>query len=255
MKWSSLGLFGVGPDINGYVPTMPLIAGVTWTLQYEWGFYFALPLVALAGRTPRLRDVGIVVAILLCIVNLAFGAHAQLHSACAMMYLFGLLSAAIIRRDDRRLPDWLGSIIVIAGLAIVSALPVRSYHYSCILIIGPVFHIIASGCTVFGLLTNRGAVRLGEISYGTYLLHGLLLTSVLSIPQVRDVFTASTAGFWGVAMGVGVALVIIASVLHIWVERPGIAWGRRVGSRWAKRVAEWQSTKQRLLQPAIPLQE
>ena len=42
-RWLELG-FIVGPDVNLYGNTALILAGVTWTLHYEWIFYLALPL-------------------------------------------------------------------------------------------------------------------------------------------------------------------------------------------------------------------
>jgi hypothetical protein len=50
--WLALG-FVVGPDVNGYPATSSVLAGVTWTLGYEWIFYLSLPVAALAARGRR----------------------------------------------------------------------------------------------------------------------------------------------------------------------------------------------------------
>jgi peptidoglycan/LPS O-acetylase OafA/YrhL len=44
-RWLTFTITG-GPDINGVVGTGGIVAGVTWSLPYEWAFYFLLPLLA-----------------------------------------------------------------------------------------------------------------------------------------------------------------------------------------------------------------
>ncbi len=54
------------------------------------------------------------------------------------------------------------------------------------------FFPLATGCTLFGLLTMHSARRLGDISYGIYLLQGLVLVSLFRRPSVRP-FTLASA--------------------------------------------------------------
>jgi peptidoglycan/LPS O-acetylase OafA/YrhL len=44
--WASFIILGQ-PNLNGVITTSQMIAGVNWTLPYEWFFYFSLPLLAL----------------------------------------------------------------------------------------------------------------------------------------------------------------------------------------------------------------
>ena len=59
LRWL-LFTVGGGPDINGIVNTPIITAGVTWSLPYEWLFYFCLPLLALLlGMLPPYLYVGL----------------------------------------------------------------------------------------------------------------------------------------------------------------------------------------------------
>ncbi|MDP3597446.1 MAG: acyltransferase, partial [Nitrospirota bacterium] len=46
VRWLGFTAFG-GPNLNGVEDTYVIVAGVMWTLAYEWLFYFSLPLLAL----------------------------------------------------------------------------------------------------------------------------------------------------------------------------------------------------------------
>ena len=99
-----------------------------------------------------------------------------------------------------------------------------------LLVFGALFYLIATGCSLFGVLQTRSAHRLGHISYGIYLMQGLALAAIL-----RPLRAASIA-----SPILHVLLVVIASGLlafmalaaHHWVELPGMRLGDRV-ARWA----------------------
>ena len=58
LRWI-LFTVGGGPNINGVADTSIIMAGVTWSLPYEWLFYFSLPLIALlVGVLPPYVYVG-----------------------------------------------------------------------------------------------------------------------------------------------------------------------------------------------------
>ena len=50
--WLLFTMFG-NPALNAVQGTWIMVAGVTWSLRYEWLFYLALPLLALAARRNR----------------------------------------------------------------------------------------------------------------------------------------------------------------------------------------------------------
>lgn len=51
----------------------------------------------------------------------------------------------------------------------------KSFAFAPLILLTPVFSIVASGHTLFGALTLRSIRWMGEISYSTYLLHGFLI--------------------------------------------------------------------------------
>ena len=60
-KWLAVGLLA-RPSINGFADTW-MLHTATWTLQYEWIFYLALPILAIfaAPRFALLPAVGILI--------------------------------------------------------------------------------------------------------------------------------------------------------------------------------------------------
>jgi peptidoglycan/LPS O-acetylase OafA/YrhL len=62
-----------------------------------------------------------------------------------------------------------GAAPVAAWVALFSSVPVPVMT----VLVMPAFCIVACGNTAFGLLSNRPAIMLGDISYGIHLVHGL----------------------------------------------------------------------------------
>jgi peptidoglycan/LPS O-acetylase OafA/YrhL len=100
-------------------------------------------------------------------------------------------------------------------------------------VLGAAFLLIGSGADVFGILRTRPARRLGNISYGIYLLQGPVFAAASAIEAVRALDVGSPIGHWTVAMLEAIVLVSLATCTHRFIERPGIDLGRRLTSNFA----------------------
>ena len=230
--WLSLGIFGPAGDIDHYAATDHVLAGVTWTLQYEWYFYASLlPLAFLARyRTFALAFPPCAFAAV-AIYDIAFPTEiiATPPLVCAALFLAGM-STACLRAvsPGPSAPDVLVSVTVVL-LVVATFLAFSSAHaIGAVALLAAAFALIASGSSVFGLLTTPSARRLGDMSYGIYLLHGLVLTIVFAVAPVRAFALTSPFRFWATIMICAVIVVMIATVTLVTVERPGVALGRRV---------------------------
>lgn len=82
------------------------------------------------------------------------------------------------------------------------------------------------------LLRNKGSQLLGQVSYSFYLIH-------LPILQAAEMSLQGRGLGNGVVLAVSGLFAVVGSVaLYVAVERPSIAWGRRL-SRWPR----WSSTR------------
>ena len=82
--------------------------------------------------------------------------------------------------------------------------------------------------SLFGLLKTRAAIRLGDVSYGIYLLQGLILGAVFRPHFSRTWDQSSVLGHWVLCLVCGVLLIAVATATHMWIERPGILAGKWV---------------------------
>jgi peptidoglycan/LPS O-acetylase OafA/YrhL len=79
-------------------------------------------------------------------------------------------------------------------------------------------------------LLTRPARRLGDVSYGIYLLQGPVLLLAFSLPGLGAASAATPAVHWSLVVFAAAALTAFATLTHSLVERPGIKAGR-----WASR--------------------
>jgi peptidoglycan/LPS O-acetylase OafA/YrhL len=226
-KWLMGGAYYPRP-INDYKDTNVLMMGVTWTLHFEWLFYASLLPLSIFARS---RKLGTVLPIIgyVCVVTLFAFRPEQLTLPWAAFFLIGMTQGALqLRLPKGQLINIAASIAMLALLAMVflvfrdirAPLPITT--------LGAIFFLITSGTTFFGLLTTKAAVRLGDISYGIYLLQGAMLAIVFSIPAVRTLALGSPLAHWSISIICALLLIIVAVCAHVLIERKGVDAGRRL---------------------------
>jgi peptidoglycan/LPS O-acetylase OafA/YrhL len=228
LQWLALGLIDTQPDVNGEL-ARHVLAGVTWTLWYEWVFYASLLAWALVSRW-RWHLGAVLAALLACLAAKRFGQV----DALGFGALFTIGMAVASWRHDRpatRLSDRSWSVIAWLCLVAACAAPGTGYGSVAGLLLGGFFLAVCSGATLFGLLRTRAAQRLGTVSYSLYLMQGLVLTVVLSIGPVARFALSSPLAWWAVGTACAVLMVLAATAGYLWIERPGISLGRRVVER------------------------
>lgn len=234
-QWLAFGFLGRGPILNDYADTRHVTAGVTWTLRLEWWFYISLALTMFVARIPRGQVTIWAIALMAALGFIAWrvqpGVTAPL-PVCIALFLVGMLTASMERAHTiPRLPNRLASIIAVGLVAGVFYCFTSANSAAPIMLLGVAFFLIAQGCDVFGIMSCRAARRLGDISYGVYLLQGLVLWLIFSPSAVHAFALASPAQHWLAISGAAITLVAVAGVAHLGIERPGIALGRRIADR------------------------
>jgi peptidoglycan/LPS O-acetylase OafA/YrhL len=147
------------------------------------------------------------------------------------LFLIGMSTAAIRNSKPSPNPGPFGSQMVILYLVlafIASPIPFRPIPA---LLLGIAFLFIACGTDVFGFLTTRPARRLGNISYGIYLLQGAVFTGASLFGSLRALDLGSPIGHWTVSLLEAIVLLALATLTHRFVERPAIDLGRRLVSK------------------------
>lgn len=254
VAWLALGIVPPPPTLNGYADTGTILAGVTWTLFFEWLFYFSLPLLAVfVRRRWHLRfSAALFGACLLTIAVVSWNGGfvpgvkprpvlmlavlAELVGLFASgMLVASLLHAGIGAKLRLQRPLW-GAVALLSLAAIFAAmLSSREIGLLQLVTLCPLaatfLYIVCSGNRLFGVLAWPASRRLSSMSYGIYLAQGLSMVAVFAIPGVKAYAMSSTLAFWLVNLACALVLIVGAFATYVWVEEPGIALGRRIVRR------------------------
>jgi peptidoglycan/LPS O-acetylase OafA/YrhL len=215
------------PDINGLPSTSLVIAAVNWTLQYELWFYLALPLLAVAVVLSKPLWAKVI-----CFL-LAVGLFAlfQLTPSVGVTFLGGVVGAYWVRSKRLQLLGQgpLPALIGMAAFSVVFFAAGRPYNPISLILLTVFFVVIASGNSLFGLLTSKSSLWLGEISYSIYLTHGLLLWVLfqnLVSPKLAVEHSFATLG--AIAVALSPVVVILSSLSFLYLETPCITFGKKL---------------------------
>lgn len=207
------------PKING-IQAGYISTSVTWTLAYEWIFYLSLPMLALLLRGK--------VSMALVIISLLTVSTLIINKAdffFPLVFVSGIVTAIVYRIEAIRalMQHWIFSI-----LAICLILFLFFYQHDIrkgleLILISIAFGIIACGNHLFGILSNATSRLLGEISYGIYLLHGLLLSSVLKyVIGFERIKELDMLTYGVLTCTIASALILISSFTYRWIEKPAM---------------------------------
>ncbi len=218
-----MGLLGARPWSNvGVVDMLAVDAGVTWTLQYEWAFYFALPamvpVLALVGP----RRLGM----------LAIGAVVLVPPAPYLAFLPGILAVYAARNPAlrARLCGRVASLVVIATVALLPSLWGQDWDIVPLAMIATIFVPIACGNTLFGVLTSRGLRLMGVVSYSVYLLHGIVLYCAHPwLLRAKHAPWHPIPAYWACLLGCAAVALILSMTTYKLIELPFIRAESAVG--------------------------
>jgi peptidoglycan/LPS O-acetylase OafA/YrhL len=225
LQWLALGVMDAQPDVNGYQATH-VLAGVTWTISYEWAFYASLMATAYFARG-RIHLLFVLGALAFCLAGkMLLQSNAM---GLAVLFLCGMAVASLLHENVRlRIPHALSSAIALVLLLTVLATSRNGYGTFTAMLLTLFFYLVCSGASIFGLLTATPARRLGNISYSLYLMQGLVLTLVFAIDPLRNFAMASPLNYWAIGIVCVGVLLLAAALGYAFIERPGIALGKRL---------------------------
>ena len=225
-QWMLPSIIKIPPSINGYASPGLVLAGVTWTIYYEWLFYLSLPLLAVAATSRSPAAFLLIIASLLIYSQNIFESTDRYFIA---LFACGMFAASMVRRCPNILGD--SSIKSTACVLLLCAIFLRydsAFAWCPVLFLGAFFLLISCGSTLFGLLKSRSAQRLGHISYSIYLLQGPVLVILFSQKTLGKYALQSPEHYWFVALLVALMLVCLSTITYRFIEKPGIALGKRL---------------------------
>lgn len=227
---------GEAPAINGLPNTHLITAGVIWSLPYEWYFYFMLPVLGLlVGTRSRAPAVLVQVLSLLCLLSFASWG---LKSYFMQAFLGGIVAAVVVRFEALRAlfagrgASLLALLSLFAGFAVFN----DAHALPPMLFLTVAFTYIVCGADLFGLLVSRPACALGHLSYGVYLLHGIVLFLVLRLGLGVGVMKQfSVLQYWLLILTCVPLLIGVSALSWHYIEAPAIRAVPRVQA-WLRQV-------------------
>jgi peptidoglycan/LPS O-acetylase OafA/YrhL len=216
--------FPGSPDLNGIDKTWITLAGVTWSLPYEWAFYFCLPILALlVSVKPPPAIMLLSIGILLLI---AAGVWVPGLPQC-VCFVGGIVAAVLVRIDAFRIfaRTMPAHVLALACIVALVAFCPTIYSAKALLLATIVFTLIAGGCSLFGVLATPASRLLGDIAYSVYMLHGIALFLVFG--GLLGASHPSPEAHWIFVAGLGPVLVALCFATFRLVEKPamgGVPW-------------------------------
>jgi peptidoglycan/LPS O-acetylase OafA/YrhL len=220
LGWATFTIPGTLP-VNGNPDANLLMAGVTWTLPYEWWFYLSLPLIALIARRTRLSWWVGFAAVSVLLTQVGY----NLVLVSIWPFLGGVAGAFAARIPAIRkvAGHWSSGLVVIACIGSAVIFFPTAYTPPATALYSVAFILIASGSSVFGLLTSPASRMLGETTYSIYLIHGLLLTVLfrylLGFPAAASL---TTTQHWFLLLALVFPLVGLSYLTFRWIETPAM---------------------------------
>ncbi len=206
--WFSFGFIRPG-DVNG-VKDAYTINAAYWTLAYEWLFYMALPLLALFSRGTR--------SVLLLCVAFFFSSR----NPVTLNFIFGALAAVSVDKKifgPQMARPWMTPIPLFA-LASVFLFP-DAFALGAATLLFLFFLFVIHGNSLFGVLSTRSAHFLGTISYSLYLIHSIVLFSVLRIANhYYPIIAMDPRQYLAFAALAAALSVLVSAATYRYVEHP-----------------------------------
>lgn len=212
-----------------------------WSVSLEWQFYLLAPLAFAMAFSPRrwpclaliVLCAALFIAAPTMLMPVDYGAFLPFH---VQDFFLGGLCYAIYKHRPASIPP---NVIAISSLLLGGALfafhdrgwpiPIALWvvFFGLMLERSDTAGAIA-GATVFA---NRFNLYLGRISYGVYLSH-ILIIIVLQAALLACAPGFSRAAHFVILLATTSAVTIaVSTLLHRWIEKPGIEWGRRLARR------------------------
>lgn len=221
------------PEINNVQNTYISNAGVIWSLPYEWLFYFSLPILSLIFIKKK-------PPVVVLIISIAF-IYYYLWKRVSIeqdIFFYSFIGGAIasLLKSYSKIREIISkkyiSVLIIICIASIILFIDSTTNYISIVISSVVFICIALGNSVFGLLKLPYIKLLGDVSYSTYLIHGIILFVVMNIGLGYTTVSSFTTIEYSILIILVTPIIVIVSYLfYRFVELPFIKIGKKLSNK------------------------
>lgn len=217
--WFDAGSVNYRPDFSEFKKSRFINAGVTWTLHWEWIFYFILPLVCF------FRNIFSIFIIILIYTFLSFENICQSIGLC---FLGGALTIYIPKYKFSKI--WFIFLVFLCFYIGKQAISLETIPFGCML-----FYIISNNENKFKILNIKSIKRMGRISYSIYLIHGILWFIMFKFLKLLK---ASFIFFDLLTIITFMLILFFSAFLYYKVEKPFMEIGKKLASKIGQSKAQ-----------------
>ncbi|WPN56135.1 acyltransferase [Pseudomonas sp. P9_31] len=211
-----------------------------WSLTLEWQFYLIAPLLVggfLLKRGKELLVASSLLALLLLTHSGLTFSYGSFILIKLPVFIIGMLTHDLIRRGEDELKNGLLIIVIVLGIGLIT----RSFANFASITLWSVLAIVfkLNGRFRQPLITrmlelskaplrNKMLVKLGVLSYSTYLIHILIIDAVMIVARAFGYLSSDL-----VALFIALSIVFTyaaSSVIHRYIETPFIDIGKRIAT-------------------------
>ncbi|EGK3483097.1 acyltransferase family protein [Escherichia coli] len=221
-SWFDGSLWDHKPPVTTMQRPTIALAGVTWTLRWEWMFYFTLPALFF------FRKLSFEISIIL----LAFSIY-LMPSITKDAYLWSFFFAGMVCRELKErvyITESNAEWFLLASIILIIVVDPTLFRVPGTIFLAFIFFSILSGGSLFGLLKTRAAIRLGTISYSLYITQGLILFPAYNLYIKEFTLNLDSSYFIFLCMSYAAICFLSATTYHF-IELPFMKIGGRKSTK------------------------
>ncbi|EPC4044074.1 acyltransferase family protein [Enterobacter mori] len=216
LSWFDGGLWDSKPPVTTMQRPTVALAGVTWTLKWEWIFYFTLPAMFFFNKKPM--ELSIILFGLSVYVMPNFFRDAYLWS-----YFFaGMLCREVIEKI--KITKIKSELLLVVSIGLIIIADPTQFHVTGSFFLAVIFFSILSGGSLYGFLKTKAAIRLGTISYSLYITQGLVLFPAYNIFKNRFDLNLDVEYFIFLCICF-IAITLFSAITYHFIEVPFMRFG------------------------------
>lgn len=223
LRWFDMGMMYNYPPINASSDSW-LLLGVFWTLQWEWGFYLSLPLLSLMKK----NSLAFVLSLLFSFIYIIplFNIIQPTTIGICLLFIGGMLCRELKELIKLNKPTL--NVILLASIILIFALKPAVYTIYMLPFYSSIIFCISKGADLFGLLTIKGLVRLGNCSFSIYVMHTPLMYFIYKILKNKDIISSSESFGYFSLLAIYFIICLFASFNWRLIEKPFVIIGKKI---------------------------
>ncbi len=218
IPWFDGGIANIRPTIFGMDGSSLINSGVSWTLVWEWRLYFSLPIVAILVPLSIRLPVSFSISSISLALFLLSKSYPFPFDSIALKSIFFFSAGFFCRHIKSERISILSNnklfqafIVVITAILLFFSITIAKLLVLVLSVV--IFLMVCNGCSFFGLLVSKGAIRIGIISYSVYLLHGIFwYVGFLSFINEKYLILSSSVVF--------IAMMVFSFLVSKYIEYP-----------------------------------